>query len=321
MLFNIDMKTELKSFNEKTRLFSIIIPTWNNLPYLQLCVRSIKNNSHYNHQIIIHVNDGADGTLEWVRDQGFDYTYTAENVGVCVAVNMMRSKVKTDYILYLNDDMYVLPGWDSVLVNEVKSLPDNKFYLSCTMIQPKLCVSSCIHADYGTSIQTFQEEKLLKEYMMYEKEDWQGSTWPPCLVHRDIWDIVGGYSIELSPGMYSDPDFTAKLWLVGVRYLKGLGRSRVYHFETKSTERVQKNDGSSQFLLKWGITNSSLRSCISHVGDKFDMNRVGYVDIQNLRRRRVRSHFKAIWLIMTRYSRIFKHFEVTGGRCAVNHGD
>ena len=31
-----------------------------------------------------------------------------------------------------------------------------------------------------------------------------GATIPPNIVHRDIWDLVGGYSIEYSPGMYSD---------------------------------------------------------------------------------------------------------------------
>ena len=55
-------------------IFSILIPTWNNLPFLKICVDSIRKNSTYRHQIIVHVNDGSDGTLEWVRQQGLDYT-------------------------------------------------------------------------------------------------------------------------------------------------------------------------------------------------------------------------------------------------------
>ena len=42
-------------------MFSIIIPTFNNIEYLKLCLESIKN-SRYNHEIIIHVNEGNDGT-------------------------------------------------------------------------------------------------------------------------------------------------------------------------------------------------------------------------------------------------------------------
>ena len=48
-------------------MFSIIIPTLNNLPYLKLCIKSIKKNSRYDHEIIPHVNVGTDGTLEYLK--------------------------------------------------------------------------------------------------------------------------------------------------------------------------------------------------------------------------------------------------------------
>lgn len=281
-------------------LFSILIPTWNNLPFLKLCIRSIREHSQYSHQIIVHVNDGSDGTLDWVKNAGVDYTHTEENVGVCLAMNMMRSKVRTKYIFFVNDDMYLLPGWDTAMWNEISSLPDNKFYLSGTMIQPHWPLDVCINADYGTTPETFREEALLKEYKSYHKDDWQGATWPPNIVHVDTWDLVGGYSIELTPGMYSDPDFTAKLWLAGVRYLKGLGDCRVYHFETKSTGRVKKNDGSLQFLLKWGMTNSTLRRNISRIGEPFEKDKVGLIHKNGLRKDRLRSRLKALWMIATK---------------------
>lgn len=255
---------------DKTPLFSILIPSWNNLPFLRLCIESIRKNSTYSHQIIVHVNEGTDGTLEWVQSQGLDYTYSEQNIGVCMAMNSMRSCVHCQYMFYLNDDMYLLPGWDKALYEEVKRLPDNKFFLSGTMIQPHNHLDVGITADYGDTVENFQEERLLKEYLQYPMTDWKGATWPPNLVHRDIWDLVGGYSIEYTPGMYSDPDFSAKLWMVGVRYLKGIASCRVYHFETKSTGRVKKNNGALQFLLKWGITNSTLRKKITGLGKPWD---------------------------------------------------
>ena len=276
--------------------FSIIIPTWNNLPFLKLCIESIRKNSTADHQIIIHVNDGSDGTLEWVCEQGFDYTYTEQNVGVCLACNMMRTKVKTDYILYLNDDMYLLPGWDTALADEVASLPDNRFFLSSTMIHPYKPEDVGIIANYGDSLETFDEERLLREYKNLAAPDWHGATWPPNLLHRDLWDLIGGYSIEYTPGMYSDPDLTAKRWMVGVRHFKGLSASRVYHFETRSTGRVKKNDGSMQFLLKWGMTNSTLR-LLTHL--QHDIAEPLTVDEGALKRNRFRSRVKAILSLLT----------------------
>ena len=105
--------------------------------------------------------------------------------------------------------------------------------------------------------------------MALKHGDWQGATWPPNVVHRDLWDLVGGYSVEYSPGMYSDPDFSAKLYHAGVRIFKGIDKSRVYHFEARSTHRIVKNDGSLQFLRKWGITSSSFMNDVLHRGEPF----------------------------------------------------
>jgi hypothetical protein len=74
-------------------------------------------------------------------------------------------------------------------------------------------------------------------------------------MHRHTWGLIGGFSIEFSPGMYSDPDICRKLWQVGVRNFRGIGQSLVYHFMSKSVGRIKRNNGKKQFLLKWGLTS------------------------------------------------------------------
>ena len=66
-------------------MFSIIIPTFNNLDYLKLCIKSIKKNSKYDHQIIIHINEGNDGSLDYIKNNNFVYRHSKLNAGVCVA--------------------------------------------------------------------------------------------------------------------------------------------------------------------------------------------------------------------------------------------
>ncbi len=253
-------------------MFSILIPSWNNLGFLKLCIESIEKNSAYKHEILIHVNDGSDGTLEWVRQKGYKHTHSEENIGVCYALNGLRPLATTDYIMFMNDDMYVCPGWDTALVEEIQRIGHKMFFLSSTLIQPRpfFCKSVIAPANYGETIENFDEERLLREYATLPHGDWMGATWPPNVVHKDLWDLVGGYSIEFSPGMYSDPDFSAKLWMAGVRLFKGVDRSRVYHFEARSTHRIVKNDGSLQFLRKWGITSGSFIRDILHRGEPFD---------------------------------------------------
>ena len=239
-------------------MFSIIIPTWNNLAFAKLCVDSIRKNSAFKHQVILHVNDGSDGTLQWAKDEGLDYSHSAENAGICRAVNEAGGLVKMDYVVYMNDDMYVCPGWDTVIADEIKKLGSDNFMFSSTMIEPVDHGNPCVIVkDYGKTIESFKEAELLRECNAFDKADWTGSTWPPTIVHRKYWNITGGYSIELSPGVSSDDDFAMKMWYAGCRIFKGLGKSRVYHFQSKSTLRIKKNDGRKQFLMKWGINQST----------------------------------------------------------------
>jgi glycosyltransferase involved in cell wall biosynthesis len=253
-------------------LFSILIPSWNNLAYLKLCVESIRKNSHFSHQIIIHINEGSDGTTSWVESQpGLDYTHTGKNIGICYALNICRQLVVTDYIVYMNDDMYACPDWDLELFNVINQIGHPYFFLSATAIEPFGSDNNCVLVmDCGRDIKSFQEKKLLDSYSSLPMEDWQGATWPPSLVHKDIWDLAGGYSTEFSPGMYSDPDFSMKLWTLGIRLFKGVAKSRVYHFGSKTTGRISRNKGYYTFISKWGMTSSTLTRYFLRSAARFD---------------------------------------------------
>jgi glycosyltransferase involved in cell wall biosynthesis len=239
-------------------MFSILIPTWNNLPFLKLCVESIRKNSTFKHQILLHINEGSDGTLDWAKRNQIQFTHSSTNIGICKAVNLASELANQDYIVFMNDDMYVLPQWDKILAEEIQKLNTDCFMFSSTMIEPYVTNNSCvIVADYGKTAENFREEQLLNNFSSLKKEDWSGSTWPPSVVHKKWWDAVVGYSEEFSPGMSSDDDFAMKMWKAGCRIYKGVSASRVYHFVSKSTGRVIKNDGRKQFLRKWGMKQST----------------------------------------------------------------
>jgi glycosyltransferase involved in cell wall biosynthesis len=239
-------------------MFSILIPTWNNLAHLQLVLRSIREHSAHAHQVIVHVNDGRDGTREWVAAQGIEATFSDDNVGICFAVNEAAMKARHEYIVYMNDDMYCLPGWDAALLARAAQMPTDLFMLSGTMIEPRDSGNPCVVVGpYGDAVENFREQALLADARRLVRADWCGATWPPTLVHRRWWFKCGGYSTELSPGMSSDNDFSMKLWHAGCRHFIGVGDALVYHFQQKSTGKVVKNDGRRQFLAKWGIAQST----------------------------------------------------------------
>jgi len=263
---------ESRSVIPDNPVFSILIPTWNNLPYLKLCIDSLRRHSLIRHQIIVHINEGKDGTLEWVQSQSdLSYTFSEKNIGVCYALNQCRTLAAADYFLYMNDDMYACPGWDQYLYAEIKAIGHPEFFLSATAIEPLKTLNQCvIPGDFGTDSENFQEEKLLRHFSDPEKNNWQGSTWPPNIVHKKIWDLVGGYSVEFTPGLYSDPDFSMKLWRAGVRIFKGIGASRVYHFGGKSTKKMVRNAGYFTFISKWGMSAGTFTKKFLRTGEPFD---------------------------------------------------
>ncbi len=258
------------AFNANAK-FSILVPSWNNLPYLKLCIESLRKNSVFEHQILVFVNEGNDGTREWLALQvDISYVLCDENVGVCYALNILSGLASTDYIAYMNDDMYACPKWDQYLFDDILSIGHKYFFISGTAIE-RVPQSVCsIEGNFGNNIESFEEKRLLKSYADAPMQDWNGATWPPNIVHKDIWALVGGYSIEFSPGMYSDPDFSMKLWQAGVRYFKGIAASRVYHFGSLSVKRVKRNRGYHTFISKWGMTSSTFSKIILKRGTPFE---------------------------------------------------
>ncbi|HNV28538.1 MAG TPA: glycosyltransferase family 2 protein [Cyclobacteriaceae bacterium] len=277
-------------------VFSILIPSWNNLDYLKCCIQSIKKNSRYTHQLIVHVNEGKDGTLAWIKEQGIDYTYSEENVGVCYGFNAPAALAKTDYILLSDDDYYFAPDWDYYLLEEIQKLDHIYFCISGTMIEHSPTQYSSMIAPYnfGKTVKEFDEERFLREYKSFPFADWNGANWYPMVMHRTLWNLIGGLSTEFYPGMGSDPDMMMKLWHCGVRYYKGVSQSRVYHFTSRSTARVKKNDGNKQFLLKWGLSKSTFFDMYLRLGQPF----AGYTaepDKNDFRLKLFRDHLKKLF--------------------------
>ena len=251
-------------------MISIVIPTYNNINYLKLCLRSLKKNSSYKHEIIIHINDGSDGTLNFVKNNNLKHTISKKNIGLCSSINKAAKLVSNQYILYSHDDMYFCPDWDKILLNEVKSLDHDNFYFSGTMIESN---SGHIVYDFGIDIDSFKEEELLSKYKHLNFYDHQGTHFAPHLVSKKMWNKVGGFSEEFNPGIASDPDFNMKLWNEGVRIFKGLNDFKVYHFGSVTTRKKKnliQNRGDKTFLKKWGFSTKFFKKYYLRSKTKYD---------------------------------------------------
>lgn len=232
--------------------FTILIPTYNNLKYLRLFCESIKINSNFSHQLIFHINDGSDGSYDYINNNKYQFTHSKTNIGLCSSIKEASKLIKNQYVLYAHDDMYFCKNWDKFLIEEVQKQNNNLFYFSGTNISYK---DGILNFDCGNTPENFDQIKFDNFCEKDNSPDLQGSHWAPHLIHRDLWTKVEGFSIEFDPGDGSDPDLCMKLWNEGVRTFKCISRFKVYHFGSVTTRKrdININNGTKKFLLKFGF--------------------------------------------------------------------
>ena len=137
------------------------------------------------------------------------------------ALNTSSKLAKYDYIIISHDDFYYCPNWDIEFKKELDTLKHNDFYLSGNTIlniqkNEKLPPKSL---NAGSTVEEFDEKKLLSNLQEVIKIDWQGTTKCPGLIHKKIWEKVGGW-VKVFPTGGDDTDFALKLWNSNVRILK-----------------------------------------------------------------------------------------------------
>lgn len=238
-------------------MFSILIPTYKNFEYLKICVNSLKKNSKYNNQILVHINTEDLKTENFLNKNKISFTKSEFNFGMPKSLNTVSKLSMKDFIVISHDDFYYCPNWDEYLMNEIKKSKNSIFLYTGLMMGP----NQPLDCNFGENFVNFDEKRLLKEFNNIVHYDFTGSTKHPAILKKDLWDRVGGWSEEFYPTGGDDTDFLVKLWNIGVRDFKGINKSRVYHFGSITTRKRKdsKNNylGSKAniiFLKKWGFS-------------------------------------------------------------------
>ncbi|MEW6685303.1 MAG: glycosyltransferase family 9 protein [Candidatus Edwardsbacteria bacterium] len=217
--------------------FSIIIPTYNTLPYLKLCLESLDKYSTLKHEVIIYVDGSTDGTQAYLREKKSEFIQGATNQGVCTATNIAVSKATQQYLFLINDDVFFGPDWD---VNLIKHVSPN-MVISGVYLEPgSIPVAPCyLEYNCGRVWSEFDENTFLKACQRFQHER-GGKTKPaicyPFLISKILWEEVGGLDPRFNPGPGSDPDFFYRLAL-SPRRIKMIQAQDVlfYHFSGRSS--------------------------------------------------------------------------------------
>jgi len=121
------------------------ISTFNNLPYLKLAIKSVRENSYFKDSpFIIHAENCTDGTDEWLEKNAKKYNleyYIDKNeipLGIGGGMNFCANKVQTEFINFLHSDFYVAKDWDIELLNVFKKYPSTPMMVFSHRVQPNI---------------------------------------------------------------------------------------------------------------------------------------------------------------------------------------
>ena len=105
---------------------SVIIPNFNGKQYLKKCLDSLRKQDYPNFEVILVDNGSKDGSVEWTKEHYPEVRVIAlaENTGFCGGVNTGIRASKAEYVLLLNNDTIVLPGFITELVCAIEKAPD-----------------------------------------------------------------------------------------------------------------------------------------------------------------------------------------------------
>ena len=113
---------------------SIIIVSWNALPHLKTYLPSVWEHSHKDAEIILADNASTDGSAAWVSEQFPEIRIVTleKNFGYCGGNNRAAIHARGKYLLFLNNDVEVTPGWLPPLAEMLDGDP------RIAAVQPKL---------------------------------------------------------------------------------------------------------------------------------------------------------------------------------------
>lgn len=117
-------------------LFSIVIPHWNGLTHLPVCMAALRCQTYPNVEILVADNGSTDGSQDYLRRE-YPEAHIVQldrNYGFTGACNAGMRAAQGAYIALLNNDTEADPGWVIALVNAFERHPEAGFLASKMML-------------------------------------------------------------------------------------------------------------------------------------------------------------------------------------------
>lgn len=247
-------------FKPQTGLTSIVIPVRDQLELTRLCLASIYANTPRDFEVVLVDNGSREdvGALaaEIAQKRGhLRYVRNEDNQGFAYACNQGLAQARGEYVVFLNNDTIVTPGWLSrqlALFAEDPSIgavgPVSNRASGCQQVDEVAYTDS-------KSLLAFAEGWRRQNTGQFTRTD---RVIGLCLVvRREVLEKVGGFDTTFGIGNFEDDDFCLRLLRAG--YNLAVARDVFIHHHGSATFKALGVDYAAlmeenwrHFCHKWG---------------------------------------------------------------------
>jgi GT2 family glycosyltransferase len=212
---------------------SVIIPVFNKVEFTFQCLRSLLREVDFRDtEIIVIDNASTDATREVLSHFGglVRVVENDANRGFVDACNQGANVARGRYLVFLNNDTVVLPGWLEALVETVERderagavgsmflYPDGRIQEAGAIVWSN---GETFHYGWGRSTQD-------RRFTFAREVDYCSGA--SLLIRKDLFDRLGGFDRRYAPAYYEDTDLCMGVRALG-RKVVYQPHSRLYHFE------------------------------------------------------------------------------------------